>query len=401
MPCCGPVAHTEASAAIKVGPGSVSKPRPRQREGGSQRRRERARAVAQPGKSNARVTLLHFSNPFDDGAGALEAKAATLLGCLLLANVAAWTMAASAFASNSILLGTALLAYVLGLRHAFDPDHIAAIDNVVRKLVQDGRRPLATGFFFALGHSTVVVIAALAIATTVPRGFAQFVAVSGPIGTVLSASFLVVIGVANLLVLQSLWRSVGGAPQSGAASFDKTLDERGFLARLSGPLLRLVSRSWHLYPIGFLFGLGFDTATEIAFLAVSASEAVRSLTLAQIMMFPVLFTAGMVLVDTLDSVVMTGTYGFAYVHPERKLRYNLVVTAVSVAMAVSIGCIEAASLVGNPPDMIGPIWNGIRFVGDELASLCAVAIAFLAMASLVSFAIFRRGRYENLPRSPG
>lgn len=350
------------------------------------------------------MTFLRLSNPFDDCAEAREAKTVTLLASLLLANAAAWSVAVATFAESSILLGTAVLAYVLGLRHAFDVDHIAAIDNVVRKLVQDGKRPLATGFFFALGHATVVVLATLGFAATaaaMPGELALLRSVSGPIGTIVSASFLLVIGIVNLIVLRDLWRSLGRPRAPDPAAFDGAPDKRGFAARLLGPLLRVVSRSWHLYPIGFLFGLGFDTATEIGLLGISAAQACQTLSVWQIMMFPVLFTAGMTLMDTLDSVLMTGTYGFAFVHPERKLWYNLAITAVSVAMAVTIGAVEVVHLVRDRLDIVGPVWTFVTTPAGALGNMAMAFVAILTMAWIVSFAIFRRRRYENLPRSPG
>lgn len=340
---------------------------------------------------------MHFSNPFDDRAEAHQAKTAALLVCLILANVATWAAAALAFAGSSILLGTAVLAYALGLRHAFDVDHIAAIDNVVRKLVQAGKRPLSTGLFFALGHSTVVVLASLGVAATaaaMPDSVAQFHSVSGPIGTIVSAIFLIVIGIANLIVLRALWRRVESGPETGAASL-------GFLARLLGPLLRSVSQSWHLYPIGFLFGLGFDTAAEIGLLGISATQVAGGLSVWQIVMLPALFTVGMTFVDTLDSVLMTGTYGWAFVHPERKRWYNLVITAASVAVAVSIGGIELVGLFMDPRDLTGSISRAVGSLAGERTNLGAAIVAILAATSFVSFAIFRRRRYENLPRSPG
>ncbi len=350
------------------------------------------------------MTLLHFSNPVDDGANALEVKTATLLACLLLANVAAWTAAAVAFAGSSILLGTAVLAYVLGLRHAFDVDHLAAIDNVVRKLVQDGKRPLSSGLFFALGHSTVVVLAALAVAATaaaMPDRLAQLDSISGPIGPIVSATFLLVIGGANLLALRTLWRMAGHARETGDATLDKALDARGFLARLLGPVLRMVSRSWHLYPVGFLFGLGFDTATEIGLLGISAMQVAHGLSVWQIMMLPALFAAGMTLVDTLDSALMTGAYGWALVHPERKLRYNLVITAVSVAMAFAIGGIEVWCLVRDELPVAGLISSVAELLTDVRADVGAAVVALVGVTWIVSFAILRRRRYENLPRSQG
>jgi high-affinity nickel-transport protein len=347
---------------------------------------------------------VHFSNPFDDRAEAHQAKTVALLVCLLLANLAAWVAAGVAFAGSSILFGTAVLAYTLGLRHAFDVDHIAAIDNVVRKLVQDGKRPLSTGFFFALGHATVVVIASLAVAATaaaMPDNVARFHAVSAPIGTMVSATFLIMIGIANLSVLRALWRRVDSTPESGTASLDKALDGRGFFTRLLGPLLRGVSRSWQLYPIGFLFGLGFDTAAEIGLLGISAMQVAESLSVWQIAMLPALFTAGMTFADTLDSVFMTGTYGWALVHPERKRWYNLVITLISVVVAVSIGGVELVGLFTDQHDIAGSISRVVGSLAGERTNLGAAIVAVLAATSFVSFAIFRRRRYENLPRSPG
>ena len=310
---------------------------------------------------------MHISNPFDDGAEAREAKTATLVACLLLANVAAWTAAAAAFAGSSILLGTAVLAYVLGLRHAFDVDHIAAIDNVVRKLVQDGKRPLVHGIFLRARafDGRRARLARRRRDGGGHAGQARAIPFRSRLRSARSSRprFLIVIGAANLIVLKTLWRMVGPTRETGAASLDTILDGRGCLARLLGPLLRMVSRSWHLYPIGFLFGLGFDTATEIGLLGISATQAAQGLSFWQIMMFPALFTAGMTLVDTLDSVLMTGTYGWAFVHPERKLWYNLVITAVSVAMAISIGGIEVVGLVRDQPDLVGQIWTLVGSLG--------------------------------------
>jgi high-affinity nickel-transport protein len=248
------------------------------------------------------------------------------------------------------------------------------------------------------------VLASLAVAATtaaMPDSVAQFHSVSGPIGAIVSATFLIVIGIANLIVLRALWRRVESTPEKGAASLDKALDGRGFFARLLGPLLRSVSRSWHLYPIGFLFGLGFDTAAEIGLLGISAMQVGEGLSVWQIAMLPALFTAGMTFVDTLDSVLMTGTYGWAFVHPERKRCYNLVITAMSVAVAVSIGGIELIGLFMDQRDLGGSISRVIESLAGERTNMGAAIVAVLAATSFVSFAIFRRRRYENLPRSPG
>lgn len=350
---------------------------------------------------------MSWPNPFDDSAALLKPKIIILYAFLGLANLAAWIAAFAVFRDSPTLLGTAFLAYVLGIRHAFDADHIAAIDNVVRKLVQEGKRPLATGFYFSLGHSTVVVFASIAIAaatTAMPDAFERFHSVSGSIGTLVSAAFLLAIGVVNLIVLENLWRLIAqmrDGDRSGADGVEKVLAGRGFFARLLGPFLRAVSRSWHLYPIGFLFGLGFDTATEIGLLGISAAQAAQGLSFWSLMVFPALFTAGMTLVDTTDSVFMTGTYGWAFVRPIRKLWYNFTITAISVVVAFSIGGLEVLGLIADKLELTGPFWTFIGGLADDLGNCGLAVVALFAIGWIVFFAISRRRRYEDLPRSPG
>jgi hypothetical protein len=207
--------------------------------------------------------------PFDDQPSQIKAKTAITYVVLITANVAGWTWALIAFVDRPILLGTAFLAYMFGLRHAFDADHIAAIDNVVRKLMWDGKSPYSVGFFFSLGHSTIVVIASVAIAATaavMQSNLDAFHNIGGVIGTTVSALFLLIIGIANLFILKGIWSAFARA-RRGEIMIDEDLDTllagRGLLARVFRPVFHAVSRSWHIYPIGFLFGLGFDTATEI------------------------------------------------------------------------------------------------------------------------------------------
>lgn len=338
------------------------------------------------------------SNPFDDRATALRAKIVALFTALLLVNVAAWLAAVIVFAGNPILLGTAVLAYALGLRHAFDADHLAAIDNVVRKLVQEGKRPLSTGFFFSLGHSSVVVLVSLciaAMAATMPETLESLRGIAGPFGTIVSATFLLGIGAANLLVLRKLWRMVGrGLEARSTGSMDDASAGRGGLTRLLGPLLGLVSRSWHLYPIGFLFGLGFDTATEIGLVGLSATEAAQGLSLWHIMLFPALFTAGMTLADTADSVLMTGAYGWAFVQPERKLWYNIMITALSVTVAFLLGGAELLGLVHREHAVDASIASLARIVGGGLGPI-GTAVVVLGLASAVGLLLVRRRRDET------
>jgi len=224
-----------------------------------------------------------FLNPFDDQPSKIRTKAAITFGFLVVANTAAWIWAMIAFADKPVLLGTAFLAYMFGLRHAFDADHIAAIDNVVRKLMQDGKSPYSVGFFFSLGHSTIVILASIAIAAAAAAMQSKldaFHSVGGVIGTSVSALFLLGIGIANLIVLKSIWSAVGRVHR-GERIIDEDLDAllagRGLLARVFRPVFRIVSQSWHMYPIGLLFGLGFDTATEIGLLGISATQAAQGM----------------------------------------------------------------------------------------------------------------------------
>lgn len=262
-------------------------------------------------------------NLFDDRPVRVKAKIVATYAFLITANVLAWIWAWVAFSDRPALLGTAFVAYMFGLRHAFDADHIAAIDNVVRKLMQEGKQPFSVGFFFSLGHSTIVVLASIAIAATAAAMQSQldsFHDLGGVIGTTVSALFLLVIGIANLFILKGIWAAFARA-RRGEKIVDEDLDAllpgRGLLARVFRRTFRVVSRSWHMYPIGFLFGLGFDTATEIGLLGISATQAAQGMSFWTILVFPALFTAGMSLMDTTDSVLMTGAYGWAFVNPIR------------------------------------------------------------------------------------
>ena len=264
--------------------------------------------------------------------------------------------------------------YIFGLRHAVDADHIAAIDNVVRKLMNDGKRPITTGFFFSLGHSTVVILAVIAIAVTaaVLKGqMEDFKDVGGIIGTSVSAGFLLLLAVANLMILRGVWRSFQSVRAGGSLDeedLDLLMSKSGFFARIFRPLFRPVSRSWHMYPLGFLFGLGFDTATEIGLLGLTAVEAAQGLSMWSVLVFPALFTAGMALIDTTDSAIMVGAYGWAFVNPIRKLWYNLTITAVSVLVALLIGGLEALGLIADKLALDGRFWQTIGDLNDDLAS---------------------------------
>ena len=320
---------------------------------------------------------------------------------LMVATLVAWLWAFLGFRSHPVLLGTALLAYGFGLRHAVDADHIAAIDNVTRKLMQEGKRPVAVGFFFALGHSTVVIFLSVVVALTtsaLQTRFDVFKQVGGIIGTSISAFFLILVAMMNLLIMARtyrVFRQVKNGESYSEEDMDVILRQGGFLARLVGPLFNLIHKSWHMYPLGFLFGLGFDTATEVALLGISATEVSKGLSIWSMLVFPILFTAGMALVDTTDGVLMLGAYGWAFLNPMRKLYYNLAVTAVSVIVALLIGGIETLGLVADQCSFDSPFWHVIRTLNNHFGSLGYLIISIFVIGLLVSIAIYRAKGYNE------
>ena len=332
----------------------------------------------------------------------LRRRAARLLVGLVLANLAVWALALTAFHAYPLLLGTALLAYGLGVRHAIDADHIAAIDNVTRKLMHHGDRPIGVGFYFSLGHSTVVVLASTAIAVTataLTRQFAAFHAIGSMIGTIVSALFLLAIAIMNGFVLMSVYRTFHRVRAGGEYEHDDMnalLTGGGPLARIFRPLFGMIRESWHMYPLGFLFGLGFDTATEIGLLGISAAEAAKGMSVWPILIFPALFTVGMSLVDTVDSVMMASAYGWAFVKPLRKLYYNMTITFVSVIVALLVGGIEALGLIGERLHATGAFWTGIAALNRNFGSVGYLLIAVFIASWLIAAAIYRLKRYDAL-----
>ncbi len=321
---------------------------------------------------------------------------------LIAANLAAWAWALLAFHHTPILLGTALLAYGFGLRHAVDADHVAAIDNVTRTLMQDGQRPLCVGLFFSLGHSTVVVAASVAIAATATRFGASLGVlhgIGGIVGTLVSSLFLLAIAVMNVAILLSLrrnFRRVCAGERMEADHLDLLLSGRGFFARIFRPLLRRIGRSWHMYPLGMLFGLGFDTATEVSLLGISAVGASHGMPIWSILVFPALFTVGMSLVDTVDSVLMLGAYGWALVHPVRKLYYNMAITLVSVVVAVLVGGIEALGLMGQRFALHGLFWEAIDALNQNFGVLGYLIVGVFVLAWLAAAIVYRARGYDRV-----
>ena len=343
-----------------------------------------------------------LSNVVNDGSANLRGRIASIYVLLGGANILIWIWAYVVLHDRPLLLGTALLAYTFGLRHAVDADHIAAIDNVTRKLMQEGKRPVSVGFFFSLGHSTVVIAMSVAIsfaAAAVQSRFDALKDIGSVVATLCSAFFLFAIAFVNILIFVSIYRTFR-AVRRGERFADEDLDillnSRGFLARLFRPLFRMVSRSWHLFPIGFLFGLGFDTATEVALFGISAAQASNGLSLGTILVFPALFTAGMSLVDTTDSILMLGAYGWAFMKPIRKLFYNLTITFVSVVVAIVIGGIETLGLIGDQFSLRGPFWDFMGELNGNFGVLGYVIIGVFAFSWIASIAIYRAKRYDEI-----
>lgn len=332
----------------------------------------------------------------------LPGRVIALYVVLAGANLAAWLWAVICFHHYPVLLGTAMVAYTLGLRHAVDADHIAAIDNVTRKLMQQGQRPVMVGFFFSLGHSTIVFGLSVALALTsvaLKDRFAFLEMMGGMIGTSVSALFLWAIAAANTLILVSLYhtfqRAKNGAPYV-EEDINLILNQRGFFGRFFRPLFRLIGQSWQMYPLGFLFGLGFDTATEVGLLGISATEAAKGLPIWSILVFPTLFTAGMALVDSTDSILMLGAYGWAFLKPIRKLYYNLTITLISVLVAVFIGGIEVLGLVSDQWKLQGTTWDFIGLLNDNFGTIGFVIIGVFVLSWLVSILIYRFNRYDEI-----
>jgi len=319
---------------------------------------------------------------------------------LAVFNIGAWAIALAIGAAYPILLPTAFLAYTFGLRHAVDADHIAAIDNTTRKLMQDNQRPVAVGFFFSLGHSTIVIglTVLIAISAGIISDIPAFSEVGGLIGTAVSAAFLLVIGFINLIVLIDIFkmfRKVSRGGEYDEAGLEDYLNNRGLLARLFRPMLKVISKSWHMYPLGFLFGLGFDTASEVALLGLAATSGASGIPIQYILILPMLFAAGMSLVDTTDGVLMLGAYGWAFIKPIRKLYYNLNITLVSVLIAFAVGGIEVLSIISDKFGLTGGIWDWVGGLDFELIGVAIIAI-FLG-SWLVSTIIYRWKGYDHLP----
>lgn len=326
----------------------------------------------------------------------LVAIYATLIGF----NLAVWAALFLSSARYGLLLGLAPVAYGFGLRHAVDPDHIAAIDNTTRKLMQDGKRPVGVGFFFSLGHSSVVFALSVLIALStayVQRNLPQMRSLGGIVGTSVSGTFLILIATLNAIVLWDIyktWRQV----RRGGRYTDETLDEylgnRGLLARLFRPLVKTVGNSWNMYPIGVLFGLGFDTASEVGILGMSATAGGGGMPVWLILLLPLLFVAGMSLVDTTDGIAMLGAYGWAYVRPVRKLYYNMNITLISILVALVIGGIEVLQVLSQELNLTGGLWSWAASVPFSVLGFYIIGIFLLSW--LLSVIVYKLRGIDEL-----
>jgi len=332
----------------------------------------------------------------------LRQRLITVYALLITANIAAWVWAFAVFRDQPVMLGTAFLAYVLGLRHAVDPDHIAAIDNVTRKLLQEGGRPATVGFWFALGHSTVVIVACLLIAflaSGVNGALDEFRDIGNLIGTSVSTLFLLGIGLINLFIFLAVWRTFRDVRRTGyyrEEDLNALMAKHGFLVRLLRPLFARISKSWHMYPLGFLFGLGFDTATEIGLFSMAAANASDGVSLSTVMVFPILFAVGMALADATDGTLMLGAYEWAYVNPVRKLFYNLTVTGMSVFIALVIGVLQGVSLIAEKLELTGAFWRWAATLHEQFDVLGFIIVGLFVLVWGASALIYKLGDFDAI-----
>ena len=299
-------------------------------------------------------------------------------------------------------IGIGVTAYTLGLRHAFDADHIGAIDNTTRKLMTDGQRPLGVGFFFSLGHSTIVFALAALFAVGI-RGLSGAVdddsstlhQVTGLVGPSVSGVFLMIIGILNLLVLISIMRIFRRMRHGhyAEAELKAQLNSRGFMNRFYSRATNTITKSWQMYPLGMLFGLGFDTATEIALLAAAGSAAIGGLPWYAILCLPILFAAGMSLLDTLDGAFMNFAYGWAFSKPVRKIFYNITITALSVVVALVIGTIELVAVFTEELSLTGFPWENISNL--DLNHVGYAIVGAFVVTWAVALAVWHFGRIEE------
>ena len=326
-------------------------------------------------------------------------RLSSLYGFIGILHIAGWGIYLHYASHYPQLVGLGFVAYMFGLRHAFDADHIAAVDDTVRYMIQKGKRPLGVGFFFSLGHSTVVLALAIGVAfaaTAVKAELPQLKDMGAIIGASVSGIFLWVIGVLNLLVLLDvlkIWHTAKAGTHSHA-HLEALLQKRGLLNRLfGGRLQRLMNHSWQMYPLGVLFGFGFDTASEVGLLAMTAGASAGNLPVPAILCLPLLFAAGMTVMDTTDGVLMSKAYDWAFLNPLRKIFYNISTTGLSVAVALLVGTIELMQVLIGVFDLHGDVVDFIARLNFGVLGYCIVGMFLFAWA--LSVAVWKFGRIEQ------
>ena len=333
----------------------------------------------------------------------------SMFGFIAFLHVVGWGLLAMAsgrdyaVSGGAVLgVGTGVLAYTLGMRHAFDADHIAAIDNTTRKLMSEGNRPLSVGFFFSLGHSSIVFFLTLllgigtkALGIQIRDDNSALHHYGGLVGTLVSGGFLYLIAILNLVILIGIVRLFIEMRRGrfDDSQLEKHLNSRGLLMRFFGPIARSIDKPWKMYPLGLLFGLGFDTATEIAFMVLAGSSVAAGLPLWALLSLPILFAAGMSLLDTIDGSFMNFAYGWAFSRPIRKVYYNITITGLSVFVALYIGTLELLQVISNQLNLDGGIWTVAK--NFDLNNAGFVVTGLFAGIWLLSLGIWKFGRVEN------
>jgi high-affinity nickel-transport protein len=335
--------------------------------------------------------------------GGQRVRLAGFAGGVALLHVVGWGLLLTYGVGHPAFLGLGGLAYTFGLRHAFDADHISAIDNTTRKLLQQGRKPVGVGFFFSIGHSTVVLLIAVALglaAKTIVQGVVgdngQLRSIGGAVGTLVSGGFLVLIGILNLVILLEIVRVYRRMRRGDfdRAGLENELIAGGIMTRIFGRLFRVIEHSWQMYPIGFLFGLGFDTASEIALLAISAGAAAQGLPFTAVISLPLIFAAGMSLMDTADGAFMSNAYSWAFASPIRKVFYNLTVTSLSVFVALFVGVVELAQILIQILHLRGPVFQAVANF-DFIGKAGYVIVAAFIVTWVAAFLIYKVRRIDE------
>ncbi|HYB76226.1 MAG TPA: HoxN/HupN/NixA family nickel/cobalt transporter [Nitrososphaerales archaeon] len=329
-----------------------------------------------------------------------KVKIALIYGALAMITVCGFFLSFVVGQVTVVLAGLGIIAYVLGLRHGVDADHIAAIDNTTRKLLQEGERPFTVGMWFSLGHSTIVValIVGLVAATrSVAASIPAMQSVGAILGTAISGTFLLIIGLVNAVIVLGIYRAFQSLKRNklNTAELDDLLEKRGFMNRYFRPLFKIVKKPWQIFPIGVLFGLGFDTASEVALIAISVGLGVStSVPIYYILVLPLMFTCGMVTIDTTDGVTMRMAYGWAFMNPVRRIYYNLTVTVISVLVAWAIGTAELLQVLSSELNLSGGLWDALGTLDFETIGLVIVGI--FVSSWLISLGYWKYKKYDRL-----